>query len=217
MDYNQFKNKFQNSPIILSKEVFQQKGDYQNVHNQLNRWLKKGLIIKLKRGIYLLNENDRRNNPEQIFLANQLYEPSYVSLEFALNFYGLIPERVVTVTSVSTKKTAHFSNEFGEYIYQHIKPEVFRGFRSVKDGNGFCSFIAEPEKAVADFLYFNLHKLKVGKKDVFAESYRFQNVENLKLKRIINLSKLFNNRKLLKVAKTFCEWAKNEGNDDRNL
>src|SRR3990167_7998698 len=118
MDYTQFKNKFQNSPVILSKEIVQREGDYQNVHNQLHRWLKKGLIIKLKKGIYLLNKNDRKNNPEQIFLANQLYEPSYVSLEFALNFYGLIPERVVEVTSVSTKKTAHFSNEVGEYTYQ---------------------------------------------------------------------------------------------------
>ena len=210
MDYNQFKNKFQNSPVILSKEVVQQKGDYQNVHNQLNRWLKKGLIIKLKKGIYLLNKNDRRINPDQIFLANQLYAPSYVGLEFALNFYGLIPERVVEVTSVSTKKTAHFSNEFGEYTYQHIKPDAFRGFRSVKDSNGFCSFIAEPEKAVVDFLYLNLRKLKVGDADVFAGSYRFQNVEDLKLKHVIKLSKLFNNSKLLKVAKTFCEWVKSE-------
>jgi len=211
MDYNQFKNKFQNSPFILSKEVAQRKEDYQNIHNQLNRWLKKGLIIKLKKGIYLLNKNDRRNSPEQIFLANQLYGPSYVSLEFALNFYGLIPERVVEVTSVSTKKTAHFSNEFGEYTYQHIKSEAFRGFRSIKDSNGFCSFIAEPEKAVVDFLYLNASKFKVGDRDVFSESYRFQNVEDLKPKRIINLSKLFNNHKLLKVAKTFCEWVKSEG------
>ena len=211
MDYNQFKNKFQNSPVILSKEVIRQKGDYQNVHNQLNRWLKKGLIIKLKKGIYLLNKNDRRNNPGQIFLANQLYEPSYVSLEFALNFYGLIPERAVEVTSVSTKKTARFSNEAGEYVYQHIKPEAFRGFRSVKDDNGFSSFIAEPEKAVVDFLYLNLRKFKAGESGVFAGSYRFQNVESLKLKRVINLSKLFNSRKLLKVSKTFCEWAKSEG------
>lgn len=210
MDYSQFKNKFQNSPVILSREVVGQKEDYQNAHNQLNRWLKKGLIIKLKKGIYLLNKNDRRSNPDQIFLANQLYEPSYVSLEFALNFYGLIPERVAEVTSVSTKKTTHFSNEFGEYIYQHIKPEAFRGFRSVKDSNGFCSFIAEPEKAVVDFLYLNLRKFKAGDRDVFAESYRFQNVEDLKLNRFINLSKLFNNRKLLKVAKTFCEWVKSE-------
>ena len=211
MDYNKFKNKFQDSPVILSKEIAQRKEDYQNVHNQLNRWLKKGLIIKLKKGIYLLNKNDRRSNPERIFLANKLYEPSYVSLEFALNFYGLIPERAIGVTSVSTKKTARFSNEVGEYTYQHIKPEAFRGFRSVKDRNGLCSFIAEPEKAVVDFLYLNLHKFKAGERDIFAGSYRFQNVEDLKLKRVIMLSKLFNSRKLLKVVKTFCEWVKSEG------
>jgi predicted transcriptional regulator of viral defense system len=211
MDYNQFKNKFQNSPVILSREVVQQEGDCQNIHNQLNRWLKKGLIIKLKKGIYLLNKNDRRGNPDQVFLANQLYGPSYVSLEFALNLYGLIPERVAEVTSISTKKTARFSNEFGEYSYQHIKPEAFRGFRSVKDSNGFCSFIAEPEKAIVDFLYLNLYRLKPGDRDVFTESYRFQNVEDLRLKRFINLSKLFNNRKLLKVAETFCDWVKSEG------
>jgi len=133
-----------------------------------------------------------------------------VSLEFALNFYGLIPEKVVEVTSVSTKKTARFSNEFGGYTYQHIAPGAFQGFRSVKDSNGFRSFIAEPEKAVVDFLYLNLYKFKIGDMDVFYGSYRFQNLEDLKPNRIINLSKLFNNRKLLKVAKTFCEWVKSE-------
>ena len=210
MDYKQFKDKFQNSPIILFKEAVVRKGDYQNAHNQLNRWLKKGLVIKLKNGIYLLNKSDRKSEPDRIFLANQMYAPSYVSMEFALSYYGLIPERAAVVTSVSTRKTASFSNQTGEYAYQHIQPEAFRGFRTVKVQNGMSAFIAEPEKAVVDFLYLNLPRFKAGDTDIFAESYRFQNAEDLKLNRIVKLSKLYSTSKLEKVAESFCEWVKRE-------
>lgn len=61
---------------------------------QLSNWEKKGLIIRLKRGLYVLNENDRKIEPSRIFLANSLYSPSYVSTAYALGYYDLIPEKV---------------------------------------------------------------------------------------------------------------------------
>jgi predicted transcriptional regulator of viral defense system len=185
--------------------------NYQTLRNQLNRWQQKGLIIKLKRGVYLLNENDRKINPSLYVIANQLYGPSYISLEYALNFYGLIPERVIDVTSVTTKKTMLIKNSLGNCIYQHIKPESFRGFNTKKDNAGFTFFIAEPEKAVVDWLYLNLKKITEGAKDIFGESFRFQNVEDLKKHRITELAKLFNNPKLMRVANNFCDFIKKEG------
>jgi len=208
MNYIEFRNRFQGHPLILSKEVVRLEKDRQNIRNQLNRWLDKGLIIKLKKGIYILNKNDRKIQPGEAFIANELYAPSYVSLEYALNLYGLIPEKVTWVTSVTTKKTARFSNELGEYVYQHVKPGAFRGFQSIKDKDGFSAFIAEPEKAVVDFLYLNLKRFTPGDKDVFEQSFRFQNVGSLRRNRCMMLSKLFNNRKLLKVTRTFCEFIK---------
>lgn len=215
MQYVEFKNRFQNQPIILSKEVVRTEKNRQIVFNQLRRWQEKGLIIKLKKGVYLLNRNDRRINLSVYFIANQLYGPSYVSLEYALNFYGLIPEAVFDITSVVTKKTMRFQNETGVFIYQHIKPDAFRGFSAIKEENGTFVFIAEPEKAVVDFLYLHLNDLKKEVKDKFKLSYRFQNLENLRASRIMELARLFNNHKLLETARDFCDFIREEAKNDR--
>lgn len=206
MNYAQFKNKVQNLPLIVSKDMVRLEKNSQIIRNQFNRWQDKGLIIKLKRGAYLLNENDRKVNPSRNFIANQLYGPSYVSLEYALNFYDLIPERVFDITSVTTKKTMRFKNNLGVFVYQHIKPDAFRGFKKAREGSGLSFFIAEPEKAVVDFLYLNLKKFRANALDAFKSSYRFQNTEKLKKSKIMEFAKVFNNQNLKKVAQLFCEF-----------
>ena len=206
MTYIEFKRKFQNAPVIASKDAVKLEKDRQIMRNQLNRWRKKGLVVRMKRGLYLLNRDDRRAEPDRGFIANQLYGPSYISLEYALGIYGLIPERVSDVTSVTTKKTARFKNELGVFVYQHVKPEAFRGFRAVKGESGMTVLMAEPEKAVVDFLYLNLERFTPGAREIFGESYRFQKTEGLKQGRIIDFAGLFGNRKLTAVAKDFCEF-----------
>jgi predicted transcriptional regulator of viral defense system len=211
MRYSQFKNKYLHLPLIITRDILRfRKNDKQAMLNQLRRWQDKGLIIKLKKGLYILNANDRKINPSRHFIANQLYTPSYVSLEYALNFYGLIPERVNEVTSITTKKTTRFINERGGFSYQHIKPETFRGFKALRDENGLEFFIAEPEKALVDFLYLHLDKFKTSDPDIFELSYRFQNVETLNRRRIVELARLFQNHKLQKIAKLFCEFIREE-------
>lgn len=216
MDYAEFKKRFSNVPLIASRDAVRLEKDGQAMRNQLNRWQGRGLLLKLKRGIYMLNRDDRKVEPSRIFLANRLYSPSYVSLEFALHFYGLIPERAADVTCITTKKTARFRNEFGTFIYQHIKPDAFRGFKSAKDEAGLPVFIAEPEKTVVDFIYLNLSKFAKQEKEQFAQSFRFQNTEKLSAKKIMFYTRLFGNpwrgtlrsRKLLSAAKEFCAFIK---------
>ena len=209
MNYTDFRNKFKDMPVIFSRDLSGRKAkEAQLMRNQLNRWRQKGLIIKLKRGAYILNELDRKNSPGLQFIANQLYGPSYVSLEFALNLYGLIPERVSDITSVTTKKTMVIKNDLGVFIYQHIKPDAFRGFKALKEDSGITVFIAEPEKAVVDFLYLNLNNMPVDNTAIFRDSYRFQNLEQLKAAKIMKFSKLFDNPKLIKVAENFSKFIK---------
>lgn len=210
MNYTEFKNKFQGLPLIISKDVVRIEKNSQAVRNQLNRWQKKRLIIKLKRGVYLFNKNDRKNDTSLIFVANQLYTPSYVSLEFALSYYGLIPERTVDLTCVSTKKTIRFKNELGVFIYQHVKPCAFRGFKLSKDKCGLPLLLAEPEKAVADFLYLNLNRFKSDVKEKFKVSYRFQNMESLSQKRLIELAKSFESERLMRLIKSFSGFVRSE-------
>lgn len=204
MKYFIFRNYFQNYPIINSNNIVD-KCNFQTAHNQLNNWIKKGFVIKLKRGLYILNNNDRKINVSNLFIANQLYCPSYISLEYALNLYELIPETVMNVTSVSTKKTAKFKNELGIFTYQKIKVSVFRGFIQTVDNNGMKYFLAEPEKAVIDFIYFNLSKFNKKDKDVFETSYRFQNLQILSIRKLLFYTKLFNNKKLTKIVENFIE------------
>ncbi|MDI6841100.1 MAG: hypothetical protein QMD71_09715 [bacterium] len=134
----------------------------------------------MKRGLYILNESDRKIYPSRVFLANSLYSPSYVSTEYALGFYDLIPEKVEDVTSITTKKTAKFTNAFGTFLYQHVKTDLFFGFTQIEDENGFPVLIAEPEKAMLDFIYLNLQDFKDKGKDIFSLSYRLQNLDTLK-------------------------------------
>ena len=200
MDFWEFKRQVQGQAIIRSRDVVRGFDKPQAMLNQLTRWQKRGLLVPLRKGIYVLNPDDRKIEAEPAVIANALYEPSYVSLEYALNFYGLIPEAVKDVTCVSTRKTAKFDNPLGTFRYQHIHPKAFRGFKKVGAGQG-AFFIAEAEKAVVDFLYLNSSRFQGSVRDVLERSYRFQNIRTLKPVRLNKLALSFENVKLSRIVK----------------
>lgn len=207
MTYIEFKNIFREYPIITS-------GHFSNVTKKtdalrwnLVQWQKKGLVIKLRKGLYILNEHDRKVHPSRIFFANAMCTPSYVSTEYALGYYDLIPEKVEDVTSVTTKNVKKFSNFFGTFNYQHIKTALFFGFKEIQDENKLPVFIAEPEKAVLDFIYLNLSEFKGKDKDVFTKSYRFQNLEILKKKKLSDYARKYN-KTVLSVVGQLLEFIK---------
>ena len=128
--------------------------------NDLRRWTQKGMLVKLRRGWYAFPELLLRPDFSR-YVASRIYRPSYVSLHMALSMYGMIPEAVTDITSVSTLKTASFENRFGRYSYQHVKPELFFGYkpveipvnRSVINAPRQTWLLAHPEKALLDLLY----------------------------------------------------------------
>jgi predicted transcriptional regulator of viral defense system len=122
--------------------------------NNLTRWCRKGLLMKLRNLYYAFPEY--RQVPEfSRYVANRIYAPSYLSLHSALSFYGMIPEEVVQMTSVTTLKTAKFENDFGTFHYQNVKTPLFFGYeiKTMKNGRGLM--FATPEKALLDLLYLN--------------------------------------------------------------
>ena len=123
---------------------------------QLTRWVKKGYLLKIKNGIYIFKRDYEKIKGEEIAAA--IYQPSYLSLESALSAYGLIPEIVYSYVSVTGKTNRIFDNKFGHFIYRHLKPELFWGYREVRTSSGWY-LIAEPEKAILDYLYLNLSKI----------------------------------------------------------
>lgn len=208
MNYNEFKNKIRDFPVFSSDNLWVFPGDLQVLRNQITLWCKKGLILKLKKRLYVLNENDRKVNPSRVFIASQLVSPSYISTQYALSYYGLIPERTTDITSVTTKKTSTFKNAFGTFVYQHLKASCLTGFVEQKDENGFSYFIAEPEKALVDYFYLNLGSFPYNDLLIFEESYRFKKNHGLKQKKLNLYAHLFESKKLLKIVDNFCHYIK---------
>lgn len=114
----------------------------------LIRYAKRGLLCRLKRGLYAA----RARMPSSWAIANRVYKPSYVSLESALSHYGLIPESVYGVTSVTTRATREFEIGGSSFLYRTIKRAAFAGYRAV-EMDGQSILLAEKEKALADYLY----------------------------------------------------------------
>lgn len=115
----------------------------------LSRQVKRGILLRLKRGIYALGED----HPSDFLIANKIYQPSYISLETTLSFYQIIPESIYSITSVTTKPTREFTVLGKTFLYKSLKKDAFFGYR-VAIVQGEEVFIASPEKALADYFYF---------------------------------------------------------------
>jgi predicted transcriptional regulator of viral defense system len=115
----------------------------------LTRAGQRGDVIKLRRELYVLPDHPASD----LEVANRLYQPSYVSFEYALGYYHLIPEAVYEVTSATTRTSRRFEALGKAFTYHHLKPSAFTGYCPEKVG-GRVVLIAEPEKAVVDSLYF---------------------------------------------------------------
>jgi predicted transcriptional regulator of viral defense system len=121
---------------------------------QLNDWLERGFIQSLPNGFYMLADT-QVDESYRFMLANMIYEPSYISRESALAHYLVIPESVLGVTSVSSRKTKHFDSKWGRFSYRSIKPAFMFGYRVVEHNRMIKYKIASLEKTVLDYLYWN--------------------------------------------------------------
>lgn len=116
-------------------------------------WLEKnGYIIRLKRGLYVVNPEHSGKTLSSELIANHLYTPSYISMSTALRYYGLIPEAVYVHQSMTIKHSRSFQTPVGNYDYKYIAREAFSvGVRSVHKGD-YAFLMASPEKALCDLI-----------------------------------------------------------------
>ena len=120
--------------------------------NNFVRWTRKEYLLRLRQGLYTFPEY--KGKPEfAAYLAGRIYNPSYISLHSALAFYGLIPESVVQITSVTSLKTAVFKNGFGEYSYKSVRDDLMFGYAPRPLADGRATAYATREKALLDLLY----------------------------------------------------------------
>jgi predicted transcriptional regulator of viral defense system len=114
---------------------------------------KQGDIIRLKKGLYVVSEKISRKKISRELIANHLYGVSYLSLETALSHYGLIPEKVFAIRSITTKRAKQFENAFGRFEYISVSTDYFSiGIRQQIVDNEYAYLIATPEKALCDLI-----------------------------------------------------------------
>src|SRR3989338_2933664 len=128
------------------------------VEYSLNRLVKEGLLTRLKKGVYVL----KINPPSEEEIANVLYKPSYISFEYALSYYNIIPEMSYHITSATTKATRLFAVFNNSFAYYTIKKDAYTGY-ILKQRSQRRFYIAEPEKALADYLYI----ISLGQRSLF--------------------------------------------------
>jgi len=149
---------------MLRTKIPQEEFDYQTLmgalegyarpRDKISNLLKKGIIIRVKKGLYVFGEAYRKTPYSKEILANLMFGPSYISLEYALQYHGLIPERVDAVTSVTTGRSRRFTSPVGLFIYRRIPLSAFRiGMDRKEIGDGRAFLIATTEKALADKIY----------------------------------------------------------------
>ena len=175
---------------------------------QLHRWCKDGKLLALRRGMYAFPEvgGSRAINPAE--LANRLYTPSYISTYWALGYYGLIPEKVVTYTSVTSRVTRSFSNALGVFSYQSLKPAAFFGYRPLTMDDKKV-LIADPEKALLDLWYLEQGDWSHER----MEAMRFQNQDVIDEEKLHAYAERFQSPRLVKAVDAWVQVTRvqNEG------
>lgn len=201
MNYNKFLTVIRKSRhyIFSLNDVFKYFPESTNktIQNQLQSWTNKGLLLRLKNGVYKIQFPEGGPDLPDLYIANKIYEPSYVSLETALSFYSIIPEVAAQVISVTTRQTKLFRNKIGSFKYVSCKNDAYLGYKIINYEN-FKVYIAEQEKAVVDFIYF---KLKYGESiDIAIERFDKKLMKKLSWKKIFDYARKYNN-KTLKVLR----------------
>jgi len=164
---------------------------------QLHQWVKSGDLVTLKRGLYIFADK----KVDKVEIARCLYSPCYISLEYALNMYGLIPDVPFAMTMVTPKATRKFNTVFGQFIYRNIKKEVFFGFDEE-------TLIAEKEKALVDYLYLNSSHLVPSV--IFWKELRLQNLDDFDFDRALYFAEKYNSLKLLSLLESVKNYAVTE-------
>lgn len=125
--------------------------DYAHPRGKISDLLAKKVIVRVKKGLYIFGDAYRTKPYSREILANLIYGPSCISLEYALHYHGLTPERSAAVTSVTTKRPKQFQTPLGLFLYKNLPEAGFHvGLQRVERADGRAFLMAGPEKALAD-------------------------------------------------------------------
>jgi predicted transcriptional regulator of viral defense system len=196
MQFQEFKNCFSQYQVFSIKDIEKQYPKFNKMN--LIAWQQKKYIIKIRNKWYRFN-GILKNENELYYIANKIYSPSYVSFETALSYYGIIPEAVFVIKSVSTLKTQNFENELASFKYLNLKTNCFFGYVLVS--NEYFTFkIANIEKSLLDFLHLSYSIETISN----LESFRLNKIilkEKLNYAKLEEYAQYCANKQLLKKTK----------------
>lgn len=174
---------------------------YAKPRDRITALLASGNLIRIRKGLYVFGEKYRRNPINRALLSNLIYGPSYVSLDYALSLYGLIPERVEDVTAVTTGQTKRFATPFGVFSYQPLSPSRYGSGISLKVEEGTGILIATREKALIDKVWADKRFHPKQPKDF--EAFLFEDLRvdenaffSLNMKQLRSIAATFRSRKI---------------------
>lgn len=191
--------------MIITNDMAKYKlNNYSNKNNKISREIKKGKLFKIITGLY---ETDP-NTPGYL-LASSIYGPSYISFDFALSYYGLIPERVSTITcaTFNKKKRKQYNTKFGVFTYKDVPSSAYPEEILLKQENNYSYQIATKEKALCDKLYLlkplkNLSNLETMLfNDLRIDIEEFKKINIKKIEKLSNLYHSTNVALLLKYLR----------------
>lgn len=184
--------------LLISGDV-----DPGDVRRQLSRWVSAGRLKQLRRGLYTLAPPYQRISAHPFLIANFLMPGSYVSMQSALAYYGLIPEYAARTWSVTTVRPAQWD---GGFHFQHLAPHLFFGYQRVKLPQDQSAFVATPEKAILDLTHLTPKADDID----YLRQLRLQNLNQLNLEKLFEYARRAGKPKWRRVAEQISRLAHEE-------
>lgn len=194
--------------LLLAGDV-----DPANVRRQLSRWTKAGRLYQLRRGLYALAPPFQKVKPHPFLIANRMVRASYVSLQAALAYYGLIPQYVPVVTSVTTARPGRWEMPLGVYEFRHVKTGLLFGYQLTDLDGGQKAFVATSEKALLDLVYLQ----PGGDSPAYLGELRLQNLDRLDAEELRRQADRTGSPKLRRAAELVVELRRTETQEYETL
>lgn len=179
---------------------------YSRPRDKISSWLQSGELLRVKKGLYVFGKDIAYTPYSLETLANLIYGPSAISLTYALSYYGMIPERVSVITSITPKRNKQFSTPVGNFTYSYLALKKYTlGIELHTNASKQSFLIASPEKAICDQLLLIDKKLQIESLNDM-ESYLLEDLRideqvfiKLNLNKLKKIAKIYKNKNIEKL------------------
>lgn len=206
MNFSELLSIVADEPVFSSGFLMAGQESFRGVHLQLSRWTKAARLIQLRRGLYILAKPWRKIEPHPFLIANRMQRGSYVSLQSALAWYGMIPENVPVITSVGPGRPETIVTPLGIFRFRNISENLRFEYRRIEVTATQYAYIALPEKALLDLI----HLTPKADSLAYLLELRLQNLSAMDPDRLLDMARRSEKPKLVRAARISVELIQND-------